>query len=267
NRLAVEDFPAGYPRFAALVSSHRSFHVFRRFMRLRARLLLQKQDRLSLLESQLDEIDRNEPRPLFLGNIRRDSNRAREDLLNQINVAISDYDSFLDSCEGMMARPLAKSRDVTSLRNWVENTSSLARDETTYLSEKDLFGLGVAGMDKTDHTLQDSLEGALIWCKRVSKLVSCGINLMDAARSGQQANELTDPTVHFFSPRLLKALSRFLLGLILLVILLAPVTLLIILESLEARVFVVLIFCVLFVAILMTLVKIRTGETFVAGAA
>ena len=38
----VEDYLPGYPRFAALVASHDSFHLCRRFSNLWARLLLLK---------------------------------------------------------------------------------------------------------------------------------------------------------------------------------------------------------------------------------
>ena len=87
----VEDYRSGYPQFAALIGSHASFNVYRRFARLRARLLLSKQDKLSMLESKLDDIDAAETRELFLGNQRRDRNQERQDVLEQINFALSDY--------------------------------------------------------------------------------------------------------------------------------------------------------------------------------
>ena len=95
NKLpTVEDFKAGYPRFAALVGSHPSFHVCRRFSRLRARLLLIKQDELSSLETQLDEVDRQETRLLFLGSRRLDKNGERLELIAKIDGALSDYGMF-----------------------------------------------------------------------------------------------------------------------------------------------------------------------------
>lgn len=50
NNLSVEDFREGYPRFTSLISSHDPFFLFRRFGRLRARLLLIKQDKLAVLD-------------------------------------------------------------------------------------------------------------------------------------------------------------------------------------------------------------------------
>ena len=93
--VAVEDFRPGYPQFSALIASHPSFHVCRRFLRIRARLLLLKQDELSVLESQLDHIDHEETRELFLANRRRDANPERKTILEKIEVALSSYGVFL----------------------------------------------------------------------------------------------------------------------------------------------------------------------------
>lgn len=89
--MLVEDHASGYPRFSALVGTHSSFYVCRRFSTLRARLLLQKQDRIAELELQLQHIDEVELQPLFLGSLRRDRNQGRERVLADIDVALQDY--------------------------------------------------------------------------------------------------------------------------------------------------------------------------------
>jgi hypothetical protein len=99
---SVEDYPSGYPRYSALIASHDSFHLCRRFSNLRARLLLLKQDRLSLLEKQLQKIDREEVAILSLGSSRRDSNSERNSILSQIDKALADY--------GMRALPFGARR-------------------------------------------------------------------------------------------------------------------------------------------------------------
>ena len=58
---------------------------------MRARLLLMKQDQLLLLEERLDEIDRSEPRKLFLGNLRRDRNESRNNVLQNMDNTLKDY--------------------------------------------------------------------------------------------------------------------------------------------------------------------------------
>lgn len=89
----VEDFPQGYPRFSALLVAERSFQVWRRFSILRTRLLLLKQDKLSQLEEQLENIDAydEEDAPLFLGSYRRDQNDQRHEVLEKIDEALKDY--------------------------------------------------------------------------------------------------------------------------------------------------------------------------------
>lgn len=87
----VEGHKRGYPRYAALIGAHVPFFLCRRFNRLRARLLLLKQDKLSLLEEKLDNLDRNERSPLFLGKSRLDANVERLSTIAAIESSLKDY--------------------------------------------------------------------------------------------------------------------------------------------------------------------------------
>jgi hypothetical protein len=73
------------------MEAHSGFMMCRRFTRLRARLLLLKQDRIGCLEEQLDKIDRDEPLPVFLGKSRGDTNLERLSILSQIDSSLADY--------------------------------------------------------------------------------------------------------------------------------------------------------------------------------
>jgi hypothetical protein len=88
---AVEEFRPGYPRYTALLSAHPSFHNFRRFTRTRLRLLLLKQDEIAVLEESLDKIDSAEECELFLGCRRRDANPARQEILRQLKLSLTEY--------------------------------------------------------------------------------------------------------------------------------------------------------------------------------
>jgi hypothetical protein len=70
---------------------HDGFFLCRRFSNLRARVLLQKQDRLSILEKQLEQIDQEETCPLYLGMSRCDNNPARTSCLAEIESCLTDY--------------------------------------------------------------------------------------------------------------------------------------------------------------------------------
>lgn len=155
----VEDYPQGYPRFSALVGASDQFHICRRFSNLRSRLLLVKQDKLSLLESQLENVDREEESVLFLGSNRVDKNDERLSLLSQIEDALTDYGASIHLPEyptrltfapdALVERNFrtfryepAKPRDILSLQNWINGNSCIARAESAYLDkEKDLVGV------------------------------------------------------------------------------------------------------------------------------
>jgi hypothetical protein len=53
--------------------------------------MLLKQDRLSVLEEQLEQIDKKETCLLFLGKRRCDRNIDRLSTLSEIEVALADY--------------------------------------------------------------------------------------------------------------------------------------------------------------------------------
>lgn len=87
----VEDYRLGYPRYTALISTYKPYMICRRFDRVRARLLLLKQDRLSTLEKCLEQADEQEGCALFLGKSRSDQNRRRQELLIDIEARMQDY--------------------------------------------------------------------------------------------------------------------------------------------------------------------------------
>ena len=121
------------------------------------RLLLLKHDEITRLEESLDRIDAAEDRELFLGSTRLDRNPARQEVLAKLKVAISEYGNhclllaitrrmtFLDEMilqnHEVVSLHRSDSRDVTSLKNWVEGTSSITRAESAYLYENDHFNL------------------------------------------------------------------------------------------------------------------------------
>ncbi|KAK5659620.1 hypothetical protein OQA88_824 [Cercophora sp. LCS_1] len=158
----VESYPAGYPQYSALVSSYDSFFIFRSFQRLRARLLLTKQDELHVLEMQLENIDKTEISPFFLGTCRGDRNAAREILLDKIQKKLTEYDSFVGQCRHTLSYNRASSRDLASLRNWLEEMGCISDDEASYLKEEnDLISLAISG-DHAMKQLEDWIEDCLI---------------------------------------------------------------------------------------------------------
>jgi hypothetical protein len=160
------------------MGAHDGFMMCRRFNRLRARLLLLKQDRISCLEEQLDQIDHNEPLPLFLGKSRGDSNSERISILSQLDSALADYgmlarcvvmgyfyltlsDSYIERTRQVLGSVSGSVRDNTSLRNWLVGTACVSRQETAYLNHEDLISLA-SPSDRATSQLEVWIEDALI---------------------------------------------------------------------------------------------------------
>jgi hypothetical protein len=55
------------------------------------RLLLLKQDEITLLEESLDELDSKEDCAIFLTCSRRDTNAERQRILQQVGTALAEY--------------------------------------------------------------------------------------------------------------------------------------------------------------------------------
>lgn len=67
------------------------------------RLLLAKQDKLSILEKRLNKLDREEPAPVFLSSMRMNGSSERAAIISEIEDALGSYGTgfkyhFIASC-------------------------------------------------------------------------------------------------------------------------------------------------------------------------
>ncbi|KIW19097.1 hypothetical protein PV08_03389 [Exophiala spinifera] len=158
----IESYRRGYPRFSAVIAADDSFCLCRRFSNLRSRLLLLKQDKLSVLEKKINEVDEWEPRALFLGKSRCDVNQERLSLLAEADERLADYDLFVERTSRMLSSRLAGSRARVSLQNWVSSNGCIAREETEYLQyARDLISLAPA-KDGAMASLESRVEDIFI---------------------------------------------------------------------------------------------------------
>ncbi|KAI5918584.1 hypothetical protein F4810DRAFT_565382 [Camillea tinctor] len=208
HRAKIEDYRKGYPRFSALMASHGSFHIFRRFSNLRVRLLLLKQDKLSLLESRLNKIDREEPSPLFLACSRMDQSVERTAVLQEIEKALATYDQLLDRCQRVFSFESPRPLHVSSIENWLEGNACIARDETKFLGhEGDLLTIAPVE-DSVLHSLELFVSSSLAYFKK-----------------GHLQNRSGDDMVHVFAKGFTNRVTRVLLMPLITFILLAPIIL------------------------------------------
>ena len=92
--IQVTEFIDGYPNLAAFQNSSENFSIYRQFGYLQSRVLLDKQDKLRLLEEQLDAFDRanidcgvsREPNDEI-----QDMITERNELLRLVDVELSSY--------------------------------------------------------------------------------------------------------------------------------------------------------------------------------
>ncbi|EFQ96677.1 hypothetical protein MGYG_08600 [Nannizzia gypsea CBS 118893] len=248
----VEEHPAGYPRFSALVAAQPSFHICRRFANLRARLLLFKQDELSVLEKRLEKIDKEENSDLFLGSRRHDVNQERQSVISNINAALADYDAFIERTRRIFRYEPAKSRDVQSLRNWLRGNACVSRSEIAYLQKENELLCIYCTEDKSISQLEAWIEDNLV-------------RFSAAFDKRPYPSISSDPNVFIYSNRLLAAMSQVILLLIVTFILLVPMLICLAVESITSRAVIVAISTTFFIATLSTLTRARSIELFVAG--
>ncbi|TGJ88060.1 hypothetical protein E0Z10_g637 [Xylaria hypoxylon] len=122
----------GYKRYTEFISTDPDLLIFRRFGTLNARVGLVLQDRISLLEQKLIDLDNEYSRrnadPINNGTL-RDDIQDREALLNTISYHLDKYNKFLIQQSQLREYVRAPSRDIKSLRTWHDNHQNMAIDE------------------------------------------------------------------------------------------------------------------------------------------
>jgi hypothetical protein len=190
---AVEDYRKGYPRFSAFVGAHDSLQIFRRFSGVRTRLLLLAQDEVTQLEAELNGLDEDEKRSLWLMSSRRDKNPEREKVISDLRITLKAYGGWtylfllclfclpladnrwvllsgreLESCWRIGAFEAPNPQDATTLRNWNRANSCLSGPESEFLEwhSHDLLCLSQP-RDTLQVWLEHSIPRKLLWLTEV----------------------------------------------------------------------------------------------------
>ncbi|KAK4897420.1 hypothetical protein LTR27_004940 [Elasticomyces elasticus] len=133
---SLNDFPAGYPNLATFADSDESFSLYRRFGYLQSRLLLDKQDELRLLETQLDDMDRSEKSPAGLIT-RSGQGQPRKELFTKIESKFRDYASLLTTAHGLMSFHRPADSEHQSVLNYMFNEAPIHDSESQYIHCKE----------------------------------------------------------------------------------------------------------------------------------
>ena len=145
----VEDFPDGYPRFAALMDSDINTRLYRRFGLIRNRLLLHKQDKIAELSEKLSDQDRadeiSHPERLWCRRYDEElgDESPRAEILRSLGKALEEYDALLLREHAIASIPNSTTRNHRSIFNWVYNNKPVVNEEYQYLyDERDFLLLG-----------------------------------------------------------------------------------------------------------------------------
>lgn len=259
SKYKMEDYRPGYPRFTALLAAHPAFQNFRRFARVRMRLLLLKQDEISLLEESLDKIDAAETRDFHLGSSRHDSNAERKEVLKKLKVSLEEYDSMMEQSCRTLSFPQATNRDINSLKNWLEGVGSISMYETTYLDNY-ADQLNITGSsDDAVTSIEATLEDCLSWIDLT--LPKCISKCLPKCKSSISR----DKNILILGPKA-RMLSRVLTTWIATTLLLTPVIILYVVSNPKVRLAIIVLAAGFFLSIVSVFTKARTIEVIVMGA-
>jgi hypothetical protein len=125
--------------------------MYRGFSCVHARLLLNLQTSVQMLESELDEMDRfhntledekirlrSWDRDLgFCADEKKEGIRSREDILEELRVKVSQYDDLLFKARELASFQRPTDRDYRSVRNWFHNEAPLIDEEQEYILWKE----------------------------------------------------------------------------------------------------------------------------------
>ncbi|RAH67300.1 uncharacterized protein BO66DRAFT_458154 [Aspergillus aculeatinus CBS 121060] len=255
----LETFRPGYPRYSALLSTHASFQKFRRFTEVRMRLLLLKQDEISVLEQALSRADADEPHGLFLGCARRDQNSTRKKILDELRTHLAEYDTMLQQTQWVQSLSDSSARDIQSLQNWVQGTGCIAREERKYLDhDQDLASLVTPPDIAVERTLP-LLEDFLCFLQRTSRRLS----FSPATRKNHYITE--DENIFIVGPwirRVSQAIATWMATLALL----TPIIILFVTTSPVARLVTIIVAAGVSLTTMSLFTGAKTMEIFIAGA-
>jgi len=142
----VERCEAGYPYLAAFLDSDENFMIYRRFGFIHARLLLQKQDELRLMEEELDRLDKRDLLPnskmlqCRMEDVERQDGQEggnRQALLARMEETVLKYDALLLNAQQLAAANRPPERDYNSVANFIQHKKPLMEGDDDYIYNKE----------------------------------------------------------------------------------------------------------------------------------
>jgi hypothetical protein len=142
----VERCEDGYPYLATFLDSDENFMIYRRFGFIHARLLLQKQDELRIMEEELDRMDQrdlsNNPKTIQcrIEDVERHDKlvgETRQVLLARMEETVLRYDALLLNAQQLAAANRPPERDYNSVANFVRHKKPLMQGDDDFIYNKE----------------------------------------------------------------------------------------------------------------------------------
>ncbi|KAF2475653.1 uncharacterized protein BDR25DRAFT_253094 [Lindgomyces ingoldianus] len=271
----LQDYPSGYPRQAAFQSSEPSFSIYRCFNYLHSRVLLELQDQLRVLESDLTDLDNLD---LENGQEKRLKSRAydlrqakkekieseRAGLIATIRDKLVNYDEILVKARELNTFQRPSKRDYGSFRTWFWNEKPLSYElEEQFIKRKEdlvtlRHGREWAGFDGLIEELIRKLH-----CPLTQKIFT----------TPELRAKTNNKYIHYYSSSRIEKLVGLIITFIIFVLLILPVVAMYRLTSITYRntifdaIGILVVFTLLFSAAMSLLTRAKRHELFAASAA
>ncbi|KAF7542033.1 hypothetical protein G7054_g148 [Neopestalotiopsis clavispora] len=255
SQLADKDFQLkpwkyiGYRGYSDFISKDDDLLIVRRFNALNVRVVLEQQDKISVLKQKLDTIDnRNssiDSPDVNNGTIRRDS-EERQLLLEKISKELYRLREY----------PKAPERDINNIKNWHYNHGGLAivSDEQQYLDDQeDLTCLA--------HKNKTPLRKIIDKSYRIRTLGVWKRKIQDRIPPYDSQH------VSYYSDQRIDNFASVLIVLIGLTMLVTPIWTLNAVESMQSRLIIITVFVVIFLLVMSFAMVAKPFETLGATAA
>ncbi|KAI1460931.1 hypothetical protein F4805DRAFT_350159 [Annulohypoxylon moriforme] len=246
----------GYRGYAQFLSSDSDLLIFRPFRELSARIALRLQDKISALEMKLMKLDESHSQkgsvPVNNGTFRNKKD-DREAILDQINIALDRYHKFLIRQSNIKRLPPAQRHDVRNIVRWHQHYDRRAINEAEqdYLNQDDLICLSQKEVPPLRRLINKSLRLRTLPIWRDKSHIS--------APGSEHVSYYSDTRLNAFVSGMITAIGTFLL--------IVPIWILQMLESVRLKLSVITVFIFVFLVVLSSAMAMKPFEALGATAA
>ncbi|KAF4630545.1 hypothetical protein G7Y89_g7598 [Cudoniella acicularis] len=247
-------YPHGFPSLAAFLNSAGNFSIARRFGRAHQRVLLHLTCEVTLLEKELDELDKADENTdtkwrLKRGEFYEGWDPKQKDLIEKLRVKLLQYDELVLKDSNLRSLAPALPRDHRSVFNWIRNEKPLDKDQYDFIYYRDDF---VSLVNQPREGFDEAVKSLL------NRSPSSRFQQLLRSNSNPQ-----DPHTYFFSTQNITLFARILAVSVAITIILIPIFILFLAEMSRKTTSIMVLVFVLAFAALMSMTGTKAENVFV----